>query len=180
MFLSHADSLLNDKSRRDLDEQGFKQVADAVALRTGEGGALPLPALPVTGSGIYCWTIRPSPAPDCEHVLYVGRTNAIERRFREYRRGFQPHSVNDYKLLVFQQELKRRCTGAHLALYFRPGPHPGKTLQQEETAAIGEFHPLLNRARMQVPDAERQAFQAAFERYYAAGFVAWLPAHPTP
>jgi hypothetical protein len=123
-------------------------------------------------TGIYLWTIRPGTAQDDEHVVYVGRTNSLARRIAEYLRGFQPHSVNDFKLQIFQERLLESSRGSQLCLYFKP--EPVENLPKAEKCAVDAFRPLLNE-RMKMSAEAQEDFRRAFKRYYAAGFTTFLP-----
>ena len=170
MFLRHQASLL-DAVRRAALSSGFVRRADGVKLASPDE---PFRALlqEVGLTGIYLWTVRPGPIQEDEHVVYVGRTNSLARRIAEYLRGFQPHSVNDFKLQIFQERLFMARSSSQLSLYFRS--EPVEKLPRAEKEAIDLFKPLLNERMKTSPEAQED-FRRAFTRYYATGFTTFLP-----
>ena len=170
MFLRHTASLI-DAARRSQLSAEFLRRADGVNLAAPDE-SFRAAAKDDELAGIYLWTVRPGRAENDEHVIYVGRTNSLSRRIAEYLRGFQPHSVNDFKLQAFQEQLLSACGACRLALYFKP--HPVKDLAKAETAAIRTFSPVLNERMKADPEAQKE-FCQAFKRYYATGFIRYLP-----
>lgn len=71
------------------------------------------------GEGLYFFVLKLN--NEC-FKIYLGRTNALSRRMREYTSGFQPHSPNDFKLQAFQWYLAKSLPDAKLDLLFRPLP----------------------------------------------------------
>lgn len=119
--------------------------------------------------GVYLWSVVTENTPASEHVVYVGKTKSFRRRIKEYRREFQAHSPNDYKLQVFQHEVQKRDTHATFRLYFRALPAGEITVAENE--AVSRFNPMLNQ-RASISSEARADFKSAFEKYYAAGFNA--------
>ena len=117
--------------------------------------------------GIYIWTVATESKEEIEYVAYVGRTKSLRRRVQEYKRNFQAHSPNDYKLQVFQRVVRSRSENASFRLYFQP--LPAEELTESENRAIAQLHPMLNQ-RPNVSAEVRKEFLAAFESYYSAGF----------
>lgn len=167
MPIYHPESLLIDTRHKKLVNEYHRYVDQARLASPSEQ----LRALASTNatSGIYVWTVRTGVEGTDEHVIYVGRTNLLARRVKEYLRGFQPHSVNDYKLQIFQEFLLRIDAHAVFMLYFKQ--EPTESLIASEKAAISAFNPLLNqKLGLLVPTEAQVEFRNAFERYYAAGF----------
>jgi hypothetical protein len=99
--------------------------------------------------------------------IYLGRTNALSRRMREYTSAFQPHSPNDFKLQAFQRFVLEVIPSATIDLYFQR--LPASALKEAEAAAIKLYQPLLN--ELSQPTAEaRQALQEAFSHYVRSTF----------
>lgn len=114
--------------------------------------------------GIYFWT---AVASDSEFKVYAGQTNSLGYRVFNYTAPFQPHSPNDFKLLVFCSFLQDVAPQSTLHLYFRQVSVP--ELRSEEKRVIAKYGPLLNLPRPATPEAKRQ-LQAAFAEYYRASF----------
>ena len=99
--------------------------------------------------------------------IYLGRTNALSRRMKEYTSAFQPHSPNDFKLQVFQRFCSETIPSATMDLYFRR--LPASEIKEAEVAAIKLYQPLLN--ELSQPTVEvRQALQEAFSLYVRSTF----------
>ena len=124
--------------------------------------------------GVYLWSVITGNSPSAEHVVYIGKTRSFRRRVQEYRRGFQAHSPNDYKLQVFQHVVHDKDELATFRLYFRSVPV--EEITATENDAVERFDPVLNR-RAPVSSEARSDFQRAFERYYTAGFNAHFTAN---
>lgn len=114
--------------------------------------------------GIYVWT---TVVRDTEYKIYAGQTNSLSYRVYNYTAPFQPHSPNDFKLLIFRAFLEEVAPEATLRLYFKETPVA--TLKAEEQATIARYRPLLNVPRPPTPEAKRQ-LQDAFARYYRSSF----------
>jgi hypothetical protein len=99
--------------------------------------------------------------------IYLGRTNALSRRMREYTSAFQPHSPNDFKLQELQSYLADVLPTATLDLLFQR--LPGADLRKAEASAIKRYLPLLNELSQPTREA-RQALQKAFSRYVRSTF----------
>ena len=115
-------------------------------------------------AGIYFWTAAVN---DAEYKVYVGQSNSLGSRLANYTAPFQPHSPNDYKLLVFRAFLAEVAPEAVLRLYFKRVA--AADLKTEEKQFIGVYRPLLNVPRPATLDAKRQ-LQAAFAAYYRSSF----------
>jgi hypothetical protein len=88
-------------------------------------------------SGVYCFVMRQGPS--C-YMIYVGRTNSLLRRLKEYGNDFQPGTPNDYKLRHFQRWMREIFTEAELDLYFVEVREP-KAL---ETDILRKVQPFIN------------------------------------
>lgn len=175
MFLRHAESLLT-SARRDRLLLEYPLIRDQAHFAEPHW-AEQLRASAKHLSGIYIWTVRPGDSDADRHVAYVGRTRSLARRLAEYLAEFQPHSVNDHKLRVFQEHILDKFPQARFALHFKSVPDPD--LAVEESVAIRLFEPLLNQ-KLSPPSAAREAFREAFMNYYLAGLNPFLPAVPKP
>jgi hypothetical protein len=114
--------------------------------------------------GLYFFVLR---IDDQCFKIYLGRTNALSRRMREYTSGFQPHSPNDFKLQAFQWYLAKSLPDAKLDLLFRP--MPSEDLKAAEAAGISHYRPLLNETSKASNEA-RLALQEAFSVYVHSTF----------
>ena len=168
MFLKHHESLLTTARRDRLqveypliqDRAHFCEPSWAEQLRTASR----------EWSGIYVWTLQSGDTD--QHVAYVGRTQSLARRLGEYLADFQPHSVNDHKLRVFQEHVLEKFPRACFALHFKRVKDHAQ-LAEEETAAVHLFEPLLNQ-KLSPPPAAKEAFLNAFKAYYLAGLSPFL------
>ena len=115
-------------------------------------------------AGIYFWTATVAGA---EYKIYIGRTNSLSYRVFNYTAPFQPHSPNDFKLLVFRAFLTEIAPDSLLHLCFREVPF--QDLKSEEKSAIAKYRPLLNQSRVTSAEARAQ-LQAAFAQFYRASF----------
>lgn len=116
------------------------------------------------GEGLYFLLLNLEGA---KFKLYLGRTNALARRMREYTSAFQPHSPNDFKLQAFQYYLSETFPTATLDLLFQR--LPDTSLKEAEATAIKLYSPLLNEPSQPTREA-RQALQDAFARYVRSTF----------
>jgi|GWRWMinimDraft_12_1066020.scaffolds.fasta_scaffold59075_1 excinuclease UvrABC nuclease subunit len=169
MLLQHPESLL-DERRQILDQQGYVLLLESASLNPSSEELREVQRRPLS-SGIYLWTVRPAISHEAEHVVYVGRTNSLSRRLTEYSRGFQPHSVNDYKLQIFHQRILNACPDSRLALYFLQKPIGELTASENE--AISQFKPLLNQRLVATKEA-LSLYKQAFESFYSAGFENYI------
>lgn len=115
-------------------------------------------------AGVYFWTAA---VKDAEYKLYAGKTNSLGYRLVNYTAPFQPHSPNDFKLLVFRAFLQEVAPESALRVYFKRVAET--ELTTEENRVIGAYRPLLNIPRPATPEAKRQ-LQAAFAAYYRSSF----------
>lgn len=122
--------------------------------------------------GIYFWTARVN---SDEFKIYVGQTNSLGYRITNYTATFQPHSPNDFKLLVFAAFLAEVAPGATLRLHFRE--EPLSQLNVEEKKSIDKFKPLLNIRRKPTPESRHQ-LEIAFSEFYRASFEGLLNDEP--
>jgi len=99
--------------------------------------------------------------------IYLGRTNALSRRMREYTNTFQPHSPNDFKLQAFQSFVSESIPRATIDLYFQC--QPASQLKEAEANAISLYKPLLNEPSQPTVEA-RRALQDAFSLYIRSTF----------
>jgi hypothetical protein len=116
------------------------------------------------GKGLYFFVLR---IDNERFKIYLGRTNTLSRRMREYTSGFQPHSPNDFKLQAFQWYLAKALPDAKLDLFFQP--MPGGDLKTAEAAGISHYRPLLNETSKASNEA-RLALQEAFSVYVHSTF----------
>ncbi|WP_264312264.1 hypothetical protein [Pseudomonas putida] len=116
------------------------------------------------GEGLYFFLMS---LDGMKFKIYLGRTNALSRRMREYSNPFQPHSPNDFKLQAFQCYLSEFFPQARLDLFFQRLPSP--LLPAAEDAAIKQYLPLLNE-RSQPTHEARKALQDAFSQYVRSTF----------
>jgi len=101
------------------------------------------------------------------YALYIGKTNSITRRVKEYLNEFQAHSPNDYKIQIFQKMVLKKVPKAQFSLYFRDADLNTYTALEKEL--IEQFNPIMNK-RAIAGQGARVAFREAFEKYYRAGF----------
>lgn len=142
---------------------GFAAVIDSTDLaRTPELKSFVLEYDEVPG--IYFWTAVEDAA---EFKIYAGKTKSLGYRVTNYTAPFQPHSPNDYKLLVFAAFLEELSPGAALRLYFKQAGVP--ELLEQENRVISSYRPLLNIPRSPSPEAKNQ-LKAAFAAYYRSSF----------
>lgn len=116
------------------------------------------------GEGLYFFLLK---LDGRKFKIYLGRTNALSRRMREYTSAFQPHSPNDFKLQAFQNYVSETFPKATLDLFFQR--LPSSSLKEAEAAAIKLYLPLLNELSQPTIEA-RQALQEAFSRYVCSTF----------
>ena len=144
-------------------QSSFELVEVNVHLRllgTPTGGA----QFAAFGEGLYFFLLN---LDGKKFKIYLGRTNALSRRMREYTSAFQPHSTNDFKLQAFQSYLSEVFPTATLDLFFQR--LPSSALKEAEAAAIKLYLPLLNELSQPTREA-RQALQEAFLRYVRSTF----------
>jgi len=116
------------------------------------------------GEGLYFFLLN---FEDSKFKIYLGRTNTLRRRMREYTSPFQPHSPNDFKLQAFQSYLSDTLPTATLDLLFQR--LPSSSLKGAETAGINRYSPLLNEPSQPTREA-RHALQKAFSQYIRSTF----------
>ena len=114
--------------------------------------------------GVYFWTMTDNRS---EYKIYVGKTKSLRKRVTDYSREFQPHSVNDYKLQIFQQVVTSTYSGFTFNIRFCPSPVEEMTSREKD--AINLYRPLLNERRATSHEAKTE-FLNAFVRLYSDGF----------
>jgi hypothetical protein len=120
--------------------------------------------------GIYFWVMRHGEEADL-YPLYIGKAKSLSYRVKNYVSKFQPHSPNDYKLLIFHEYLKEAAPDAALDLLF--APTTADQLTRAEGEAIRLYTPLLNR-RLPASAEARLGLQAAFKAFYRSAFQGLL------
>ena len=120
--------------------------------------------------GIYFWVMRYGNEDDL-FPIYIGKTNSLSYRVKNYVSEFQPHSPNDFKLRIFHTFLSEMVPTAVLDLRFSPKSED--QLAQSEKEAIDSYAPLLNRKR-KASASTRLALQNAFAQYYRSAFEGLL------
>ena len=114
--------------------------------------------------GVYFWTAL---VAGVEYKIYAGQTNSLGYRVYNYTAPFQPHSPNDFKILIFRAFLGQLAPEAVLRLRFKETTLT--ELKAEERRIIERYTPLLNVPRAPTPEAKRQ-LQEAFASYYRSSF----------
>ena len=118
--------------------------------------------------GIYFWVMRYGDADDL-YSIYIGKTNSLSYRVKNYVSAFQPHAPNDFKLRIFQTFLSEVVPTAALDLLF--SHKSADQLTRSEKEAIDAYNkPLLNRRQVATADA-RVGLQNAFTQFYRSGFA---------
>nr|CAS03002.1 putative integron gene cassette protein [uncultured bacterium] len=115
-------------------------------------------------AGIYFWTALVNGE---EYKVYAGQTNSLSYRITNYTAPFQPHSPNDFKLLIFSAFMKEIAPESTLRLYSREVA--AMDLKVEEKAFIAKHQPLLNVSRKPTAEA-RNKLRDAFSQFYRASF----------
>jgi len=118
--------------------------------------------------GVYFCTVR---VADSDYKLYAGRTESLPRRLADYKRGFQEHSPNDFKLRFFQPFFLARFPSAEFSLFF----HATHDFKTKETEVVRSYKPLINERQAAKPEA-RSAVKQAYENYYVKIFEEKLSA----
>jgi len=111
-------------------------------------------------SGCYFWTML---ADKKEYKIYIGRTRSIRNRVKDYSKGFQLHSPNDYKIQFFQEFINDNFCNVCLDLYFMKLPI--KETSEREAKLIRTYKPLIN-DRMQTSIEDKNAVKDAHRQYY--------------
>ena len=147
-------------SERDLREinSTFELVEKAVRLRL-RGSPVVGSSFGDFGEGLYLFTLD---ADGARFKIYLGRTNSLSRRMREYTCTFQPHSPNDFKLQALQKYLADLLPEATLDLHFQR--LSACDLKDAEAKAVKRYSPLMNR-RSQASREATQTLQDAFSSY---------------
>lgn len=122
-------------------------------------------ALAQKGCGVYFWLMKYKGE---KYKIYIGRTNSLKRRIGDYKREFQIHSPNDFKLRFFQEFIHNNLKNSCLVLYFLECSEAD--CKKKETEAIKSFRPLLNE-RSKTSDKRKTKMQQAFKEYYEEVFL---------
>jgi hypothetical protein len=104
---------LTDNDTRLLDGLGFRLLTSNVNLEAIDFN-LPAIAAFKKQKAVYFWRMRYNGE---EYKIYVGKTNSLPRRLKEYGNKFQPGVPNDFKLRHFQSWSRSRFPGSALDLY---------------------------------------------------------------
>jgi hypothetical protein len=111
-------------------------------------------------SGCYFWTMR---SEGEEHKIYIGRTRSLQNRVKDYSKGFQLHSPNDYKIQFFQEFISQNYCSVGLDLYFKQCSV--KENPKQEAKLVRKFRPLIN-DRMATSLEEKIKVQDVYRQYY--------------
>lgn len=115
--------------------------------------------------GVYFWVLT---IGGIKYKIYIGKTNSIKRRLREYSIEFQIHSPNDFKMRFFQNFISKNFSQYDLSLYF--SSESKETYTNKETQSIRVYKPMINQ-RSSVSLEQKHAMQNAFESYYESIFI---------
>lgn len=118
--------------------------------------------------GIYFWVLTLN---NVRYKVYIGKTNSIVRRVKEYTIDFQIHSPNDFKMRFFQDFIAKSVSSFDLSLYF--SPKTKETYTQSETQAIRYFKPMINE-RSNTSSDQKASIKKAFSQYYESVFSSKL------
>ena len=140
----------------------FKLVCRDANLMACDNGDINL-ALNIAVPGVYFLTVI---IGKITYKIYIGKTNSLQRRVKEYLNEFQPHSPNDYKLRCFQQRIIALNPKAIFHIYFACADREDCT--RLETDAVDKYRPLLNERGRQ-SDESKETFRRAFEAFYWQG-----------
>jgi len=106
--------------------------------------------------GIYFWILKDG---GVEYKVYIGQTQSLSARLKNYISEFQPHSPNDYKLRVFYDFALRLLPNATLDLYF--SEKSKDCLGNEEKSAMEKYRPFFY--KLPRPDSsEKDKLKRAF------------------
>lgn len=156
--------LLNDEEAATFHAE-FKLVLKNVNLETIQINNPELTALKNT-HGVYFWVMR---LGNSSYKIYVGKTNSLPRRLRDYKNKFQEHAPNDYKLRFFQTFINEHHPGSELDLYFTAA----EEYTQKENESVRKYCPLINE-KAGVSDVDRKVMKDAFAKYYGSIFKSKL------
>jgi hypothetical protein len=109
--------------------------------------------------GVYFWMMRYG---EIKYKIYVGKTNSLPRRLREYRNKFQPGVPNDYKMRHFQAWARENLKDSELDLYFVEA----EDNTTRETEVWRRTNPLMNERA----EVSQEALQSAHWEYYKSRF----------
>ena len=143
----------------------FKLVLKDINLETIKLNIPELTALKNT-HGVYFWMMR---LGNSLYKVYVGKTNSLPRRLRDYKNEFQEHAPNDHKLRFFQTFMNERYPGSEFDLYFTVAEEH----TQKEKESVRKYCPLINE-KTRVSEVDRKVMKDAFAGYYASIFKSKL------
>jgi hypothetical protein len=118
--------------------------------------------------GVYFWVLT---IKNKHYKIYIGKTNSIKRRIKEYTIGFQIHSPNDFKMRFFQNFIEKHFSKYTLSLFFVS--ESLERYSQKETESIRYFKPMINE-HSNSSAIQKKAMQKAFANYYESVFHAKL------
>ena len=162
-FLPGFEKYRTSEAEERLIEEKFTLVARDVHIHLGGKISISEKFAGHSG-GIYFLLVR---VDQKRYKTYIGRTNSLERRMREYTNHFQPQSPNDFKMRAFCVFLEREMPGAALDLYFHPLPEI--LLKAAESSAINSYRPLLNEVSRPSSEA-RQNLETAYANFVISTF----------
>lgn len=110
--------------------------------------------------GVYFWVMT---IDMTKYKIYIGKTNSIERRVKDYCGGFQIHSPNDYKMRFFQSFIASNVAKFSLSLHFSAQEKHNYTAA--ETESINFFKPMINQ-RLITKSSHKKQLKEAYEVYY--------------
>jgi hypothetical protein len=122
--------------------------------------------------GTYFWVMRVDGA---QYSIYVGQTNSIAARVKNYVDAFQPDSPNDFELQIFHSFMIELAPAAPLDLHLCPlgASTTTKELRSAERSAYTKYQPLLNFLEKPTADA-KAALSLAFAAYFKSKVVLTL------
>lgn len=117
-------------------------------------------------SGIYFWVMRWN---DCNYAIYMGSSNNLMGRLKNYTAAFQPHSPNNFKIRCFHDFMGQEFSGATLDLYVLSEAIDRKELYRHECGLIVKYHPLMN--KLPSLKESRREIQDKFKAFYRDSFI---------
>jgi hypothetical protein len=97
---------------------------------------------------VYFWT---AVLESVEFKIYAGKTNSLGYRIRNYSATFQPHSPNDFKLLVFGAFLQELAPAAALRPLLNAPRSPSTEAKAAVAGGVRCVLPLFVRRRFERP-----------------------------
>gem|GEM_PF-1739496 len=117
--------------------------------------------------GVYLWLMR---IGSSTYKVYAGKTKSLPRRLADYKKGFQIHAPNDFKLQFFYTFILSHYANAEFDLYFVGNVDH----TEKENEVLQKFHPLIINERDRVSKEDRDEIKNAFSKYYSSSFNAKL------